>query len=317
MHKVVGQPGFADAFVAGSRRGAHRLERIAALLDWSLIAALLAPLHGKKTGRPGYPPALLFRALLLAQWYRLSDPELEEALADRVSFRRFVGLSLTDDVPDETTLCRFRGALVDAQLAERLMAEINRQLDARGLMLKTGTLIDASVVHAAVRTPAEPRQPSPHDPDANWVSHGKGRSRFGYKMHAAVDFGSGLIRKVLLTPASTHDSKPADALIMGDEKAVYADRAYDKKARRTALRKRGIRDRLMHKGQRNRPITRWQKRRNRLIASIRVNVERTFGTLKRGYGFTRVRYRGLLRNHAHLQLLCAAFNLKRASALPA
>ena len=83
MHKVVGQAGFADAFVAGSRRGAHRLEQIAALLDWPKIAALLQPLHGKTTGRPGYPPELLYRALLLAQWYSLSDPQLEEALADR------------------------------------------------------------------------------------------------------------------------------------------------------------------------------------------------------------------------------------------
>jgi IS5 family transposase len=315
MHKVVGQAGFADAFVAGSRRGAHRLEQIAALLDWPKIAALLQPLHGKTTGRPGYPPALLYRALLLAQWYSLSDPQLEEALADRVSFRRFAGLSLNDEVPDETTLCRFRADLHRAQLAEPLLVEINRQLDARGMIIRAGTLIDASVVQAAVRTPAEPRQASAHDPEASWVSHGKGRSRFGYKMHVAVDAGSGLIRKALLTPASTHDSKPADALVLGDERAVYADRAYDKRDRRRVLRARGIRDRLMHKGQRGKPITRWQKRRNRLIAAIRVNVERTFGTLKRSYGFARVRYRGLARNMAHLQLLCAAFNLRRACVL--
>lgn len=315
MRKTVGQAGFADALVGGSSRGAHRLERIAALLDWSPIAALLQPLRSKETGRPGYPPEVLFRAMLLAQWYRLSDPELEEALADRVSFRRFVGLSLSDDVPDETTLCRFRGDLQRGALAERLLGEINRQLDMRGLILRTGTLIDASVVQAAVRTPRELRQPSPQDPQASWVSHGKGRSRFGYKMHVAVDQGSGLIRKALLTPASTHDSQPADDLVMGDEKAVYADRAYDKRARRKALRRRGIRDRLMHKAQRNTPISAWQKIRNRLIAGIRVNVERTFGTLKRTYAYQRVRYRGLLRNASHLQLLCAAFNLKRACAI--
>jgi IS5 family transposase len=315
MRKAVGQAGFVDALFAGSRRATHRLDRIATLLDWAPIAALLQPLRNQKTGRPGYPPEVLFRALLLAQWYTLSDPELEEALADRVSFRRFVGLSLSEDVPDETTLCRFRGDLQRSELAERLFGEINRQLEGRGLIVKTGTLIDASVVQAAVRTPAERQQPSPHDPDARWVSHGKGRSRFGYKMHVAVDQGSGLIRKAVLTPASTHDSKPADELVMGDEKAVYADRAYDKRARRKALRKHGIRDRLMHKGQRNKPISPWQKIRNRLIAAIRVNVERTFGTLKRSYGYQRVRYKGLLRNAAHLQLLCIAFNLKRACAL--
>ena len=143
----------------------------------------------------------MIRALLLAQWYRLSAPELEEALADRLSFRRFVGLSLQDAVPDETTVCRFRGALAQAGLAERVMAEVGRQLEARGLVLKTGTIVDASMVDAVVRKPSRIDQRSPLDPDANWLSHGNGRVRFGYKAHIGVDQGSGLVRKAVLTPA--------------------------------------------------------------------------------------------------------------------
>ncbi len=145
------------------------------------------------------------RALLLAQWYRLSDPELEEALADRLSFRRFVGLSLQDRVPDETTLCRFRGMLAGG-LADLVMAEVERQLAAHGLILKQGTIIDATVVSAAVHKPARVNQPSQLDPDAKWLSHGNGRIKFGYKAHICVDQGSGLIRKSLMTAASTHDS---------------------------------------------------------------------------------------------------------------
>ncbi len=126
-----------------------------------------------------------------------------------------------------------------------------------------------------------------------------------------------MIRKALLTPASTHDSKPADALILGDEAAVYADKAYDKKARRQALQERGVKDRIMHKAQPRRPLTVWQIKRNRLLAKLRSPVERTFGTWKRWYDYTRVRYRGLARNNTQLQLLAIAFNLRRASVLQA
>ncbi|HZF75308.1 MAG TPA: transposase, partial [Acetobacteraceae bacterium] len=131
---------------AGSNR---RLERIAELIDWAPLEQLLAPLRAP-TGRPGYPPLALFRALLLAQWYQLSDPGLEEALADRLLFRRFCGFGRDDATPYETTLCRFRATLAERGLAEALLAELNRQLDAKGLVLKAGTLIDATLVEAAV-----------------------------------------------------------------------------------------------------------------------------------------------------------------------
>jgi IS5 family transposase len=318
MQRSAGQLGFAEALVRGSsRKGADRLERIATLLDWSALEALLSPLRGAQTGRPGYRPGTLFRALLLQQWYGLSDPELEEALADRLSFRRFVGLALEESVPDETTLCRFRAALQRDGLAARAFAEINRQLDAHGLVLRRGTMIDATLVAASVRQ-ARPTDGyfSPIDPEADWAARPNGAT-FGYKAHLAVDLGSGLVRKALLTPASVHDSIPADELVLGDEAAVYADRGYDKKARRAQLRARGVKDRIMHKAQRWYGLTRWQRRRNRLIAPIRSAVERTFGTLKRGYGYVRVRYRGVLRNQVHLHLLCSAFNLRKALALTA
>jgi IS5 family transposase len=124
-------------------------------------------------GRPGYPPLALFRALLLAQWYQLSDPGLEEALADRLSFRRFCGFGLDDSTPDETTLCRFRGAL----------AELNRQLDAKGLVLRAGTLIDATLVEAAVaRPPQSEGEVSTKDPEAGFTRRGQ-RSFFGIGSH--------------------------------------------------------------------------------------------------------------------------------------
>ena len=209
MRKEIGQRSLVDALVSPSGGCSEgRLERILTLLDRPAVDGILSGLSVSDTRRPGYPLAMMPRALLLAQWYRLSDPELEEALADRLSFRRFVGLSLQDAVPDETTLCRFRGRLTAEGLAEPVMREISRQLEAKGMMVKCGTIIDASVVEAAVRRPARINEPSATDPEANCLSHGKDKNRFGYKSHVAVDQGSGLIRKALMTPASTHDSTP-------------------------------------------------------------------------------------------------------------
>ena len=141
----MGQVGFAEAFLpAGFGRNA-RLERIAGLIDWTPLEALVRRVRPGTMGRPPYRALVMVRALLLQQWYGLSDPALEEALSDRVSFRRFCGLALEEATPDETTLCRFRLALVAAELGEALFAEVSRQLDAAGFMVKAGTLIDASL----------------------------------------------------------------------------------------------------------------------------------------------------------------------------
>lgn len=311
------QMGFAEAFVAPGFGRNKRLEKITALIDWAPLERLMAPLHTSQTGRPPYSTLSLFKGLLLQQWYGLSDPGLEEALGDRASFRFFCGFSLSEAVPDETTFCRFRAALAAAGLAEALFAEINRQLDASGFILKRGTLLDATLVHAAVRPPTpEEGHAAAIDPDAAWtVRRNPKKTTYGYKAHVAADQGPrGLIRKALMTPANIHDSTPADDLVLGDEGAVYADRAYDKAERRQTLRARGIKDRIMHRAPRGRPLNPHRRRRNRLIAAIRAAVEGIFGTFKRTYGYVRVRYRGLLRNHAHLQILSIAFNLRRAIA---
>lgn len=317
------QRGFAETFLPlGFGRNA-RLERIEEALDWLPIEILVKQLRPGKTGRPPYRALAMFKALLLQQWYGLSDPGLEEALSDRVSFRRFCGLSLEEATPDETTLCRFRLTLADKGLGEALFAEVSRQLDASGYLVKAGTLIDASLVQAAVKCPPDGSTPkgqesrSPHDPDANWTRTGKGRRTFfGYKMHIGVDQVSGIIRSRKLTPAKVYESEVADDLVIGDERAVYADKAYEKHSRRAALKARGIKDRIQHRRTRTqRMLPHWQSVRNKLIGNIRTAVERTFSTLKRGgYGLTRMRYRGLSRCAAHLDLAIIAYNLRRITA---
>ncbi|MGU3497149.1 IS5 family transposase [Xanthobacteraceae bacterium A53D] len=318
------QSSFVDALLpAGFGRNA-RLERIAGLIDWAPVEKLVAPVRPGETGRPPYAPLSMFKALLLQQWYGLSDPGLEEALLDRVSFRRFCGLALDGATPDETTLCRFRNALKAAGLGEALFGEILRQLDAAGYVLKAGTLIDATLVESAVRPPPSGSTPrgqesrSPADPDANWTRTGQSRRLFfGYKAHVGVDQGSGLIRARLLTPAKTYESEVAEALILGDEGAVYADKAYEKRARREVLKARGTKDRIQHRSNKHQPaLGRWLAVRNMLIGRVRGAVERTFSVLKRGYGLRRMRYRGLEANGFHLDLIAIAFNLRTAAARP-
>jgi len=315
------QASFVDALLpAGFGRNA-RLERISALLDWSRIEAVIGEVRSGETGRPPYRPLTMVRALLLQQWYGLSDPGLEEALSDRVSFRRFCGLGLEEPTPDETTLCRFRNALKDAGLGEGLFAEVARQLDAAGFTVKTGTLIDASLVASAVRPPRSGSTPkgvesrSARDADANWTRTGKDRRLFfGYKLHVGVDQGSGLIRSRKLTPAKVYESEVADALVLGDEKAVYADKAYEKHSRRAALKARGIKDRIQHRRSRiQRELPYWQALRHKLIGRIRSAVERTFSVLKGRYRLSRLRYRGLAANALHIDLMAIAYNLDRAA----
>lgn len=316
MKRVAGdQWSLAEAFV-GRKLGANaRLDRINALVKWYRFEKLLARLHASATGRPAYPPLMMFKALLLAQWHGLSDAELEATLCDRLSFRRFVGLGLDGEAPDHTTICRFRNDLAAAGLTEKLFEEMNRQLDRLGLILRRGTLIDATLIDAAVR-PSGSAETS-NDPDAGFARRaGKSGSTFGYKAHLGVDSGSELIRSALMTAANVNETVVADNLVQGDERAVYADQAYDTKARRAALKARGIKDRIMHRPNKHHPeLPHWKRRRNRLIAAIRGRVETSFAIMKRHYRHVRTRYVGLMKNQSHLHLICIAMNLRRAIVL--
>jgi IS5 family transposase len=259
----------------------------------------------------------MFKALLLQQWYGLSDAQLEETLNDRVSFRRFLGLSLDADAPDHTTVCRFRNRLMEAGLVQPLFAEFDRQMEGRGLVLKQGTMIDATMVEAACGRPPRGHEGDAHDPDARFAKkEGQPGSTYGYKAHVGVDQGTRLIRSAALTPANVNETEAADGLVRGDEKAVYADKAYDTRARRTTLKRAGIKDRIMHRANKHHPVLPpWLARRNALIAPIRASVETVFAVLKRRMGFVRARYIGLQKNAAHLLLLATAYNMRRFIAL--
>jgi transposase, IS5 family len=320
MHRSNGQLGLVEGFLREGLGRNSRLDAIDAAIDWSAIEALVSAIYDAPEGRPSYAPISLVKALLLQQWYGLSDVRLEEALSDSLSYRRFARLSLEDGTPDHSTISRFRTELREHRLDQALFDEIGRQLEQKGFVLKTGTLLDATLVQAQASKPGIGEgkgAKSKVDPDADWTRK-QGKSFFGYKAHIAVDQDSGVIRQAVLTSAKIYESQVADDLILGDEKAVYADKAYEHKHRRARLKAAGIKDRIMHRSHKNQKrLPYWQARRNALIGPIRAAVERVFGTLKRCYGYRRVRYLGIERNRTQLRLLCIAFNLRKLIALTA
>jgi IS5 family transposase len=314
-HKNFAQPSFADAFVKVCSKGGGFLDDLLKTFDWSAFASLLSNINGETKGAPGYPPLVMFKIVLLQQWYNLSDPAAEEAVRDRLSFRRFCGIPLDEATPDHSSIWRFRQTIEKLDLSEKLLAEVNRQLDARGLIVRKGTLVDATIIAAAAAPPPyEEGQVSERDPDAAFTKK-NGKSYFGYKAHLAVDEESGLVRKAEMSSADLHDSRKGEALIQGDEKAYYADKAYDSAALREKLKALKIADRIAFKGKRNRPLVNWQVWFNKTTSRVRCAVERANATMKRWYGMTRVRYLGLSRNACHLRFVVCAMNMKRALVL--
>jgi IS5 family transposase len=314
LGKQSGQMGFGDMEAMGRVPEGHFLKKVDGQINWRPFEKLLEPLYHPTQGRPSHPPLIMFKALLLQQWYGLSDPGLEEAICDRWSFQRFLGLSLKDPVPDETRICRFRNMLAQADLGERLFGLLEEQLDAKGLLVRRGSLIDATLVKAQPHAPRK-GEASP-DPEADWTRRGKD-GHFGYKVHLTVDQGSDLLRRLALTPASTSESRLFEEMVIGDEAAVFADGAYAKDARKKALRGRGVFCGIINRPWRYRAITAQQKKRNRFFSRVRRAVERVIGTLKCRYGLERCRYLGKVRNHNHLWLKGMCYNLRKMLVLQA
>jgi transposase, IS5 family len=314
----IGQLGLLDASLA--RRGEARrdvLNEIGKLLDWSPFERALSKLYTATKGESPYPPLMMFKVLLLQRWHDLSDPQMEVALFDRLSFQRFAGLSLDDETPDHTTIWRFRQKLDADGLIELLMAELTRQLDQHGLLIKQGTLIDASLVASAARRPRmDEGRESAVDPDARFgTGNDRGRFTFGYKMHVAVDQGSGLVRVAQLTPANIQEVSVACELVPQEAGTVYGDRGYDSAAFHAHLAACGCGDGVMRRGHKNQPLAPAQVERNHALSLTRRAVESLFGTLKRSYGFTRMRFYNAERNTVAFLLVCMAFNLKRWNAI--
>jgi transposase, IS5 family len=314
------QLGLASALM-DPRLGLNRkLEEIDRMIDWSPMEPLAQQVRPGAEGRPPYNALAMLKALYLQRLYDLSDPGLEEALCDRVSFRRFCGFALEDATPDETTILRFRHDAAKAGVLEQCFAVVTSQLEAKGLVLRTGTMMDASIIRAQRQPPpmsAGRGAVNPQEPDAGWTGRG-GKTVLGYKAHVGVDQGSGLLRRVIVTSAGVYESEVADGLICGDERAVYGDRAYPLKARRARLKSLGIKDRIMHRADKHHPkITGWRARWNALVSRRRAPVEAVFSAMKRLYGLARARSPCLAYVAADVFAFATIYNLRRAAILKA
>lgn len=311
--RLIGQLGMMDGAVwRRGNRGEDGLLGLSGLVDWARFEELLCGIHAAKKGEASYPPLMMFKVLLLQRWHGLSDPAMEAALSDRLSFLRFAGLSLEDATPDHTTIWRFRQALGAEGLLQRLLDELNLQLDAHGVLIKQGTLIDASVVTSAARRPrVGEEQVSPVDGDARFgTTNERRRFVFGYKLHVAVDAGSGLVRGLKVTPANVQDVTVAPALLAYADGELLGDRGYDSDPLRAVAARRGLADGLMRR-RRGRELTPAEVERNHALALKRRPVEALFGTMKRSYRLGRMRAFTLLRNTMDLTLFAIAFNLRR------
>lgn len=292
----------------------HSLDKLEKFINWNEIEEKLSPVYSSKKGRASYPPLILFKSLLLGSWYQLSDSRLEQMLARDLLFRSFSGISLSERIPDHSTLSRFRQQLNKHQLWETLFNTIKLQLEKRNIILKQGevSIIDATVVEAHQnKNKRNNKGNNTQDPDAKWLSKvnskGKKTSTYGYKVHANTD-EDGFIKKVCLTEASVHDSKKLKELLTGTEEEVYADSAYYSREIESHLKE----SKICHKGYRNHPLTKEQIYQNKLKSSCRYKVESAFGILKNHFQLRKMRFVGEIQNYAQVMTSCMAYNLKLA-----
>jgi transposase, IS5 family len=283
------------------------LDELDRAIDWAPLDARLAPIYAAARGELGWPPLALLKALLIGLWHDLSDVKLADALDDRASFRRFCGFSASEATPERTAFVRFRRELVRRRLDRVLFNEVVRQLDARGLTVRTGTLVDATMVRAA----------SDGDAQAGWKAYGQDAPVKGYKAHVATDEEGGIVRKIAVTPANVADARGAAGLLDRHPGRVWADAAYDQGAFVGRIRRRRGETRIVRRRHRaERPALAAAKQAwNAAIHPVRCRIEKVFGTAKRCYGLARARYLGRRKVSLQVHLTFLAYNLRRAVSL--
>jgi len=309
------------ASVAWSQKGkVTRRERFLAEMDavipWDRLMALVEP-HYPKAGQGRQPLGLekMLRIYLLQQWFNLSDPQAEDAIYDSESMRRFAGVELGDDViPDETTILRFRHLLEQHRLTEAMFAAVRGLLEDRRLLVKSGTIVDATIIAAPSSTKNATQT---RDPEMKQTRKGK-TWYFGMKLHIGTD-RKGRVHSLTATHAAAADITQMPQLLHGEEQALYGDQAYWKEADRQAYEARGVRYRVNRRPPSKVPLSERWRQINRARSRTRARGEHPFHVVKRLWGFTTVRYRGLAKNLARAFIMFALANLYvvRRQLLPA
>ena len=277
-----------------------------AVLPWDLLLApVLAHYPKPDNGRRPIGASVMLRIYFMQQWYALSDPAMEDSLLDVESMRRFAGVDL-NGVPDETTICKFRHFLEAHGLTEALFEQTRRYLSERGLLVREGTIVDATIIHAPSSTKNKDQK---RDPEM--ASTKKGNAwHFGMKAHVGSDT-KGRVHSVATTPASVHDSQVMEDCLHGEEQVIYGDKAYADQGRKEQAEADDIEWRVLRKARRGKRLNCCDQSFNRKSNRVRTRVEHPFGVIKNLWGYRKVRYRGLAKNTAQLFTLFALANFQQ------
>jgi IS5 family transposase len=281
-----------------------------AVVPWTRLLAVIEPVYPRAgNGRRPYELSTMLRIHFMQQWFNDSDAAMEEALHDMPLLRRFAGLDAgSDTLPDETTILNFRHLLQTHRLSARLFAEVNQLLAEKGLLLREGTTVDATLIAAP---PSTKNRDGQRDPEMSQTKKGN-QWYFGMKAHIGVDDRSGLVHTVVGTTAKVSDMSQFGELLHGDEERVSADRGYDYPQIHAQLEENLIEDWVARKAKPGKPLDASTRNLNHAIAKLRAIGEHPFRILKRQFGYTKVRYRGLEKNTAQLVTLFALGNLYQA-----
>ena len=335
--KLVKNPTLADSICDLRSRKIKTVffNQINTLLDWDKISRIIDNHYTKgksATGSPSYDGLLLFKMCLLQTWYGLSDYEVEDRVNDSISFGYFCGLTIDQIAPDHSTVSRFRTAMTKAGAYEKLFKEINRQLEQNKIIVKTGAIVDASVIE----TPLKPKGKTTHkvtqdredeienevtkeyaqsvDKDASWLKK-RGKYHFGYKKHHVTD-NEGLVLGVLTTKASVNEianlEEVLDTADLPENIPLKADKGYQSEKNEKLLKERKLKNHILKKAKKNKPLTQLEKKFNKLIGKTRFKVERTFGGIKRWFNGGIARYRGITKMHTQNLMEAMCYNLYRS-----
>lgn len=290
-------------------RTGHFLDQVNQVIDFSFTHDLHLKIHNvdKERGRNPYSAKLMFKIILLQQWFGLSDAEAEEQMYDRQSFQEFLSLIHDDPIPDETTICRFRGKLIQHEMDTIFFKEVKRQLEANGVKVREGKIVDATIIEVPKGRKKEDGT-NTRDPEASFTKK-NGRSYHGYKSHISTDTTGTFILLNHTSTAKDHDSLHMDKVLDGKELVVFADSAYVNREKKKQFRREGKLYGIIERAFRNSPLSNSQHKKNKKLSSVRCRGEHPFAQIKCRMKF-KSRYRGLKKNTWHISMTNAAYNLK-------
>lgn len=318
-----------DAVMSMSRRkkvsrAVRTLDEIGKMVDWEALVEVVAGLDRTRGGKGGRPPIsfkVKLKMLFLQYTFNLSDEELEDQLIDRLSFQQFVGLGYDEEIPDFTTFWHFKEGLVRNALMDQVFESILGQIESRGLILRRGTIVDATIMPSGNRPLSNQKreklesEPSRQiDTDARSTAKG-GRKHFGYKGHIGIDAGSKVIRKRTFTPAQVNDIREMHNLLSGDEQSVWGDKNYRKRTDKIAARSMGIYYGVLDQRARGKQLSKRQLKRNKQKSRVRAAVEHPFAFMKGKLKAGVLRARNKARNSLRFDMWCIVYNVLRASFL--